>query len=358
MTSEKYYAHTTPDGRLQTIEEHAKGTAERAKEYASAFGFGDAAHAAGLFHDVGKYAPAFQARLRGAGEKYEHSSAGMRLFAERAAQRRSNADMLLAFAIAGHHTGLPDQGNKLDTEDGDTFMAKLKRRRALGDDFDAYRAELGDIPEVSELPAAFHDRYSYQFLGRMLFSSLVDADFLDTEAFMSGNDAMRDGGEPFEVLTGRFERYMESFSGKSGKLNDNRAKILAACRSAAASDKGIFRLTVPTGGGKTLSSMAFALDHLRTHGMQRIIYVIPYVSIIRQTVGIFENIFGERNVLGHYSTADHGAGGEYGERSPAELAAENWDKPIVVTTNVQFLSLCTQQPLPAAASCTTLQTAL
>lgn len=336
MTSEKYYAHTTPDGRLQTIEEHAKGTAERAKEYASAFGFGDAAYAAGLFHDVGKYAPAFQARLRGAGEKYEHSSAGMRLFAERAAQRRSNADMLLAFAIAGHHTGLPDQGNKLDTEDGDTFMAKLKRRRALGDDFDAYRAELGDIPEVSELPAAFHDRYSYQFLGRMLFSSLVDADFLDTEAFMSGNDAMRDGGEPFEVLTGRFERYMESFSGKSGKLNDNRAKILAACRSAAASDKGIFRLTVPTGGGKTLSSMAFALDHLRTHGMQRIIYVIPYVSIIRQTVGIFENIFGERNVLGHYSTADHGAGGEYGERSPAELAAENWDKPIVVTTNVQF----------------------
>ena len=151
MTSEKYYAHTTPDGRLQTIEEHAKGTAERAKEYASAFGFGDAAYAEGLFHDVGKYAPAFQARLRGAGEKYEHSSAGMRLFAERAAQRRSNADMLLAFAIAGHHTGLPDQGNKLDTEDGDTFMAKLKRRRALGDDFDAYRAELGDIPEVSEL---------------------------------------------------------------------------------------------------------------------------------------------------------------------------------------------------------------
>ena len=91
MTSEKYYAHTTPDGRLQTIEEHAKGTAERAKEYASAFGFGDAAYAEGLFHDVGKYAPAFQARLRGAGEKYEHSSAGMRLFAERAAQRRSNA---------------------------------------------------------------------------------------------------------------------------------------------------------------------------------------------------------------------------------------------------------------------------
>ena len=109
MTSEKYYAHTTPDGRLQTIEEHAKGTAERAKEYASAFGFGDAAYAAGLFHDVGKYAPAFQARLRGAGEKYEHSSAGMRLFAERAAQRRSNADMLLAFAIAGHRSSRPRQ---------------------------------------------------------------------------------------------------------------------------------------------------------------------------------------------------------------------------------------------------------
>lgn len=340
MSKTGFYAHKTDDGRLQTIAEHAAGTAERAGRAAGAFGFGDAARAAGMFHDVGKYAPAFQARLCGSREAYEHSSAGMSLFFERSRKCRSYADMLLAYAIAGHHAGLPDKGSGSDTEDSDTFTAKIKRRAALGCDFGSYSAELGELPAVRELPAAFlpkqYDWYSYQFLGRMLFSSLVDADFLDTEAFMSGGTAARDGGEPFDTLRDRFERYMDRFSGKSGKLNENRAKILADCRCAAASEKGIFRLTVPTGGGKTLSSMAFALDHLRAHGMKRIIYVIPYVSIIRQTVGIFENIFGERNVLGHYGTADFGGGRETGERSPAELAAENWDKPIIVTTNVQF----------------------
>ena len=341
MSLKLYYAHKASDGHLQTIAEHALETAEAAQNAASVFGFGDIAYTAGLYHDVGKYAPAFQARLENSRERYEHSTAGMQLFADMAERDRNPADILLAYMIAGHHTGLPDNGNQTDTENDNTFVAKRKRRRAMNRDYDAYRSELGEVPAMRELPQAFlptrNDCYSYQFLGRMLFSSLVDADFLDTEAFMSGGSVVRDGGEPFDILCRRFARYMDDrFSNKSGTLNDYRAKILSDCRKAAASEKGIYRLTVPTGGGKTLSSMAFALEHLQTHGMKRILYVIPYISIIRQTVGIFETIFGQRNVLGHYSTADLNSTSESGERTPAELGTENWDKPIVVTTNVQF----------------------
>lgn len=354
MDKSLYYAHKSTDGRLQTVAEHSRGAAELAEMFAGEFGFGEEARTAALFHDVGKYAAAFQARLDGGRERYEHSSAGMSLFADmfyspaatiNIAQRF--AALLMAYAIAGHHSGLPDYGSKTDTSDGDTFNAKIKRRAEIGNDFAAYRDELGAPPCQRALPTRFMPNgggwFGYQFLGRMLFSALVDADFLDTEAFMSPTPN-RDGGEPFDVLAERFRRHMaENFAGAEGHLNERRAAILAHCLDAAPHEPGIFRLTVPTGGGKTLSSMAFALAHLRAHGLRRIIYVIPYVSIIRQTVEIFENIFGERNVLGHYSTADFGGSGSDAHsdahsdvRSPAELAAENWDKPIIVTTNVQF----------------------
>lgn len=152
---------------------------------------------------------------------------------------------------------------------------------------------------------------------------------------MAGAAPARGTGDAFCVLSARFDRYMQRFLAAEGTLAHHRAKVLADCRRAAPSERGMFRLTVPTGGGKTLSSMAFALAHLLTHGMTRIVYVIPYVSIIRQTVGIFEEIFGEKNVLGHYATADFGS--RAGDTATAaELAAENWDVPIVVTTNVRF----------------------
>ncbi len=350
MDKSLYYAHKSTDGRLQTVAEHSRGAAERAEMFAGEFGFGEEARTAALFHDVGKYAPAFQARLNGGRERYEHSSAGMSLFADMfystsasINNARRAAALLMAYAIAGHHSGLPDYGSETDTSVGDTFIAKIKRRAEIGNDFAAYREELGAPPCPRALPTRFISNgggwFGYQFLGRMLFSALVDADFLDTEAFMSPAPN-RDGGESFDVLAERFRRHMaENFADAEGHLNARRAAILAHCLDTAPYKPGIFRLTVPTGGGKTLSSMAFALAHLRAHGLRRIIYVIPYVSIIRQTVDIFENIFGERNVLGHYSTADFGnpdSDVRSDVRSPAELAAENWDKPIIVTTNVQF----------------------
>ena len=341
----EYFAHKTEDGRKQTLLDHSEGTAERAAKFAESFGFAEEARSGGKFHDAGKYSPIFQRRLDGGKESYEHSSAGMYLFAKRAFSEDSTStsvDLLEAHIIAGHHSGLPDTGSRADTEDDATFFGKYKRREKSGIDFDAYKDELGELPVLNELPAAFLPNrknpdscFAYQFLGRMLFSSLVDADFLDTEEFMSDGKVVRDGGESFDVLSEKFERHMEKFSGKTGKLCENRGRILEDCKRAANLEKGVWRLTVPTGGGKTLSSMAFALGHLKKHGMKRIIYVIPYISIIKQTVAIFEDIFGAENVLGHYSTADFRPD-ENGERSAAELASENWDKPIIVTTNVQF----------------------
>lgn len=346
-----YYAHTSEDGRFQTILEHASDAAKRAAENAAAFGCAEIGRIAGMFHDVGKYGDGFQTRLYGSGEPYEHSAVGMRLFLDEMqktnVRARKFTAILLAYIVAGHHTGLPDYGSNASTENDATISAKAKRLQSRPDDWGAYKEELGEVPEIPPLEATFipagndwtrNGWYSYQFLGRMLFSSLVDADFLDTEKFMSNGVIDRDTGEPFPVLMDRFDAYMTKFAGKKGKLNENRQKILQACKDAAVGEKGLYRLTVPTGGGKTLSSMAFALRHLLEHGLRRIIYVIPYVSIIRQTVKEFEAVFGKDNVLGHYATADFWEKPREREDIPTgdELAAENWDKPIIVTTNVQF----------------------
>lgn len=355
-----YYAHKK-DGRVQTIAEHAAGTAEFASSFAGVFGYAALGTLLGKYHDTGKYGDGFQARLDGSGESYEHSSAGMKIFVDCLQYRKTNderereinrarqaAAILLAYAVAGHHAGLPDYGSPASTENDATIMGKLRRLQGKPCDWMAYREELGEVPEIPPLDGAIvpdtpknmpdNGWFAYQFLGRMLFSALVDADYLDTERFMSDGAVRRETGDPFTVLFARFDAYMARFSGKTGKLNENRQRILRACIAAAEGETGLYRLTVPTGGGKTLSSMAFALRHLQKHSLRRIIYVIPYVSIIRQTVREFERIFGKENVLGHYATADFWEKERARQEIPTaeELAAENWDKPIIVTTNVQF----------------------
>ncbi len=334
-------AHKSADGkRVQTIEEHAAGVANLSASFASSFGFEEAGREMGLYHDVGKYSPLFQRRLDGCAEPYEHSTAGMDIFLKDFISTRNYLDLLISLAISGHHAGLPDFGNSTDTEADSTFWAKQKRFKPF--EHEKWYTDIENPPSLSPLPVSFqckirpNDNFSFQFLGRMLFSCLVDADFLDTEAFMQAGDVHRNPGSTFDVLNGNFKHYMNRFASSTGELNDKRRQILDSCKSFASHDKGLFRLSVPTGGGKTLSSMAFALDHLKAHSMKRIIYVIPYVTIIKQTVSIFESIFGKENVLGHYSTAefDEGNGDEILVQN--QLATENWDKPIIVTTNVQF----------------------
>lgn len=329
------YAHLSEDKqRSQTVMAHLSNTATLAADFAAQFNAEEYGYAAGLIHDIGKYADRFQKRLNGGGA-YEHSSAG----AFELYKQNKNAAIILAYCIAGHHTGLPDCGGNQDISGEATFMGKINRRRQQACDYGEYKNDIDidkNIPQkLPDLKAPCRDSFALSFFTRMIYSSLVDADFLDTEAFMNDADIRHSTGEPVDKLSDKLDTYLRKFENPSNEINHVRNDILNSCISRANDEIGMFRLTVPTGGGKTLSSAAFAMRHAVVHGMRRIIYVIPYISIIRQTVDVFSHVFGTENVLAHYSTV------EYNDDSlettdSKRLAAENWDAPIVVTTNVQF----------------------
>ncbi len=239
---------------------------------------------------------------------------------------------ILAYLIAGHHAGLPDWYP--DETGGAALSVRLEEgKRNLERIRDSLREFLpGPIPAppayVRQHPAGCH------LWIRLLFSCLKDADCLDTESFLDGEQTgYRSGFPSLGDLQKRFDRYMadKTQSAQDTPVNAIRREILAACRAAAVEGPGLFSLTVPTGGGKTLSGLAFALDHAVKHAKSRIVYVIPYTSIIEQTANILADIFGRENVVEHHGNADPDK-----ETPRTHLAAENWDAPIIVTTNVQF----------------------
>jgi len=213
-------------------------------------------------------------------------------------------------------------------------------------DYSSFKDEI-QVPRLEDIRPKFRPLYnsagfSISFFTRMLYSCLVDADSLDTENFCAPNKAeLRGMYDSFDVLATKFnERKNRTlFSSEKSKINQYRREILEQCIAKAALPPQMFTLTVPTGGGKTLSSMAFALEHLKKNNLKRIVYVIPYTSIIEQNAAIFRDIFGSRNVLEHHSNFDpkdmNYEDLDTGEESYI-LATENWDIPIVVTTNVQF----------------------
>ena len=171
----------------------------------------------------------------------------------------------------------------------------------------------------------------------MLYSCLVDADYLDTEKFMSGGSVQRGGYDSLPALLEKLEKHIAGFFPPKNEINRCRCQILQNCLDAGAGPKGIYTLTVPTGGGKTVSSLAFALRHAVKNGMRRAIYVIPYTSIIEQNAAVFREILGANNVIEHHSGAALDADEEIqGSKSNQRLAAENWDAPVIVTTAVQF----------------------
>ena len=169
----------------------------------------------------------------------------------------------------------------------------------------------------------------------MLYSCLVDADFLDTEQFMNNGTVQRDSGENMDVLLEKLQNYIAKWliNRNDTTIDGRRSEILRNCLEMGKSSKGLFQLTVPTGGGKTVASLAFALQHAVENHMDRVIYVIPYTSIIEQNAQVFREILGSENVLENHSNVDYESSEEF---KPMQLAAENWDKPVVVTTNVQF----------------------
>ena len=330
-------AHASDDGREQPLAEHLRNTAQRVSEFAASFGAEKWGWAAGLLHDDGKASNTFQKRIRGASIRVDHSTPGARYALDHLTAPKGSGK-LLAYCIAGHHTGLPD-GNVGDDE---TCLAKRLARTEAGPGYLA--SELPSIfeqPPIPKPPADSLQRgFGAGFFTRMVYSCLVDADFLDTELFLEPDKSEKRGGlANLAELKPKLDTHLAHIAAKAEptQVNRLRARILGECRAAATLNPGLFSLTVPTGGGKTLSSIAFALDHALVYGLRRVIYVIPYTSIIEQTAQVFRDIFGSEAVLEHHSNLIQEKEQEDEEAEERRrLAAENWDAPIVVTTNVQF----------------------
>lgn len=332
-------ARIRADGMGQPLIDHLTGVGCRAADFAQAFQAADWARLAGLWHDLGKHRPGFQRYIHECadancqttttGSAKTHSAAGALWALEKFSDR--HIGRVFAYLIAGHHSGL------VDWVALQARMAKPESRRELDEALESAPGELFDIGAFSPDPRAIPGGAAgFHLWLRMLFSSLVDADFLDTEAFMDQDKALgRDGFPPLTELAASFDAHMAKLAqnARPGRVNTLRAEILAQCRSKAQAAPGVFTLTVPTGGGKTLSSMAFALDHAKKNGQRRIIYAIPYTSIIEQTADVFREVFGAQSLVEHHSNADAAPDKE---DHRTRLACENWDAPLVVTTNVQL----------------------
>jgi CRISPR-associated endonuclease/helicase Cas3 len=338
----------------------AAGAAAAAPASGAAF-----AGLAGLWHDLGKFRPGFQAYVRHDGELHvegravvsadkTHSAAGalhaLDQFGQVPGPTGRAAGWLLAHLIAAHHAGLYDRGDLAERLQGGGADASRREAR------EALEAAVAHGPsDLPKLPAGLDPRaaafgapglrekepLAQAMWLRMLFSALVDADFLDTEAYLNRAQSERRAGFPTlaECLQ-RLDAHLDQLAvevARSGRAEDPvmraRASVLADCRAAAAEPPGVFSLEVPTGGGKTLASMAFALRHAVANGLRRVIVAIPYTSIVEQTADVLAGVFGRDAVVEHHSQADDEG---RAETARSRLACENWDAPLVVTTNVQL----------------------
>ena len=330
----RYLAHKSDDSREQLLLDHLLGTAKLSSKFASGFGLENLGYYIGLYHDIGKYSSGFQNRILNDGAKVDHSTAG--------AKELLNKLPLGSFCIAGHHGGLMNKGSRLSLENG-TLFSRLGKELTGKLDYSVFQKEPELVingSDMREQAQRFcgNDAFSTMFLTRMLFSCLVDADFLDTEKFMSNESVSRGAFDSLDVLYQRYLDYVSEFKPPKNELNTKRCEILDECLEAADGREGLYTLTVPTGGGKTIASLGFALKHAVVHKKARLIYVIPYTSIIEQTADVFKSIVGTENVLEHHMNVDYDKNEELTEPQIEryKLATENWEAPITVTTNVQF----------------------
>lgn len=345
MQESDYIAHVrrNEDGTWaepQSLEDHLIGTARSAAAFAADFDSESWGYAAGVSHDTGKGTHDWQRYLRnksGFDEdahletkvgKKEHSAPSAKLIEEALGK---GAGRILSYCVAGHHAGLADW---LGSQSALAFRLQNTNSVGIPSEFCEQIVRYRPSQPPWKFDVAGIDMSLWI---RMLFSCLVDADFLDTEAYMSPMKQEDRGSYlPLTELLERFDTHMttisqEALSRANTPVNKARQQVLADCRIAAKLEPGLFSLTVPTGGGKTLSSMAFALEHAKIYGKKRIIYVIPYTSIIEQNADVFRKAVGKDQVVEHHSNLD-----DDDSAPKARLAAENWDAPIIVTTSVQF----------------------
>jgi CRISPR-associated endonuclease/helicase Cas3 len=341
-----FAAHTPKKGTddWHTLEDHNAGVLARAKKYATPFGGAEIVELAARWHDLGKFNPGFQnylerchvAALTGApppDKGVPHAIYGAMLASDLGAE-------FLCPLIAGHHAGL-------------YAPAELKKRLAEPETRAAFvnvcaAAKRAGLP--LELPANLEQSLNFpstaletEMLLRFAFSALVDADFLDTEAhFNDAQTKLRENPVTVADLCAKLEAHLNAVasSAPENTVNAVRAEVLQACKDAAVLEPGAFKLTVPTGGGKTLSGLMFALSHAQKHGLQRVVIAVPYTSIIEQTVRVYREIFGAEHVLEHHSAAREESLDDSEDpteaKARAKLAAQNWDAPLVVTTTVQL----------------------
>lgn len=324
------------------LKDHLISTAKLAAKFASEFSNSDWAELVGYLHDLGKYHPDWQKYIRRATGFYDedahiegyagrpnHSAAGAIFIFDKF--KNSPMAKALAYVIGGHHSGLPDWNPQLSQRIFD------ENRNLIKDDLEKIKPveeakQFLESPIPLTTPPVFRnnnfDKEQIHLWIRMLFSCLVDADFLDTEKYMEAKE--RGDYLTLEELKKKFDEFM-SQKKPDNELNKMRNEILNQCREKAELEPGFFSLTVPTGGGKTLSSMAFALEHALKHNKKRIIVTIPYTSIIEQTAEIFKSVFGEDQVVEHHSNLDPEK-----ENHKNRISCENWDASIIVTTNVQL----------------------
>ena len=341
-TSSLPIAHCRDNGsEAHDLAEHLSAVSFLAARFAEIWGAANAARLAGQWHDLGKYSTAFQNRIRGETDAHIrviHAYAGAQLALQSLPTPQAE---LLAMVIAGHHGGLPDWGSA-STQTGLTAEYHLTRALATHPP-----AALLDTPPLPDLPS----EVDAGLWTRMVASAVYDADFLDAERFFNqGKAERRSGWANLDDLLPRFEAGLAEKRAEAKAspcpVDGLRDEVLAACRRMAEQPQGLFSLTVPTGGGKTLSSLAFALAHARCHGLKRVIYAVPFTSIIEQNAEVFRKVLGDNAVLEHHSAFDwedaahrvaapDGGGGRDG-LGALRRAAANWDAPVIATTAVQF----------------------
>lgn len=389
------WAHTAegPEGpRVHSLREHLEGTAALARRFASAWGAADWGALAGRWHDLGKYSRAFQRYIRESSgverrdahieesddepaasrpTRVDHSTAGaqhaQRWTEDQNIKLRELSTKLspLAFVIAGHHAGLAN---------AEDLVERLKQRGEwlLREALENAESAVLDVRSISEpsLPPLAREsnatagakqrsfelvvRRRWEFWTRMLFSALVDADFLDTEQFFDPErSAMRGSPTSIDALAERLRAYLDRLECDARSEGDRdvlrvRRAVRAACIDRASMPPGFFTLSVPTGGGKTLASLTFALEHARRHGLERVIVAIPYTSITEQTADAYRAALGGEDgvVVEHHSAFDESRLARskpnasrralFRENAWNRLSAENWDAPVIVTTTVQL----------------------
>lgn len=348
MAAREAYAHTLPDrpsDDWEPLAEHLASVARLCADHASVFGAAEWGRALGFWHDLGKYSDAFQSYLRRSGgdpdageegesgRRVDHSTFGAQYAV---ASLTPQIGRVLAFCIAGHHAGLPNA----TSDDVATARSSLENRLTK-------QVPSVVLPQDIHRPPSLHlpftparDRTGFQIalFTRMLFSCLIDADRTATEAFCNPERAAQRMRETpsIKALAEQLARFLDSKEAQASDTTVNRARkeVRRSCLEASSLDPGFFSLQVPTGGGKTLASLAFGLHHALQHDLRRVIVAIPFTSIVEQSADAFREAFdrqGASAVVEHHSNFEPSP-----DTRENQLAAENWDAPIIVTTNVQL----------------------